>query len=73
MREERGLRVFENRVSRRIFGPNRGEVTGEWRELHSDYSSLNIIRVIKSRRMGWAGHVASMGEKRCTQDFGGET
>jgi hypothetical protein len=61
-------RVFENRVLRRIFGPKRDEVTGEWRKLHNDelhdlYSSPSIIRIIKSRRMRWAGHVARMGEK----------
>jgi hypothetical protein len=61
--------VFENRVLRRIFGPKRDEVTGDWRrlhneELHSVYSSPSIIRMIKSRRMRWAGHVARMGEKR---------
>jgi hypothetical protein len=61
--------VFENRVLRRIFGPKRDETTGEWRRLHKEelndlYSSPNIIRVIKSRRLRWAGHVASMGEKR---------
>jgi hypothetical protein len=61
--------VFENRVLRRIFGPKRDEVTGEWRklhhgELHIMYSSLDIIRQIKSRRMRWAGHVACMGEGR---------
>jgi hypothetical protein len=61
--------VFENRVLRRIFGPKRDEVTGEWRKLHSEelrivYSSPNIIRQIKSRRMRWAGHVARMGEER---------
>jgi len=69
LREERRLRVFENRVLRRIFGPKRDEVTGEWRKLHNDelnnlYSSPNIVRVIKSRRMRWAGHVARMGEGR---------
>ena len=61
--------MFENMVLRRIFGPRRDEVTGEWRRLHNEelndlYSSLNIVRVIKSRRMRWAGHVARMGEKR---------
>jgi hypothetical protein len=61
--------VFENRVLRRIFGPKRNEVTGEWRKLHNKeihdlYSSPSIIRIIKSRRMRWAGHVARMGEKR---------
>jgi hypothetical protein len=61
--------VFENRVLRRIFGPKRDEVTGKWRklhieELHNLYSSPNIIRQIKSRRMRWAGHVARMGEER---------
>jgi hypothetical protein len=65
LREERRLRVFENRVLRRIFGPNRNEVIGEWRKLHNEelhalYSSHNIVRVIKSRRMRWAGHVARM-------------
>jgi hypothetical protein len=63
------LRVFENRVLRRIFGPKRDEVTGGWRklnneELHGLYSSPNIVRVIKARRMRWAGHVARMGEVR---------
>jgi hypothetical protein len=65
-REERRLRVFENRVLRRIFGPKRAEVMGQWRkldsgELHNLYSSPDIIRQIKSRRMRWAGHVARMG------------
>jgi hypothetical protein len=69
LRGECRLRVFENRVLRRIFGPKRDEVTGEWRGLHNKelyalYSSLNIIRVIKSRRLRWAGHVACMGERR---------
>jgi hypothetical protein len=61
--------VFENRVLRRIFGPKRDEVTGEWRKLHSEelhnlYSSPDIIRQVKSRRMRWAEHVARMGEER---------
>ena len=69
LREERKLRVFENRVLRRIFGPRRDEVTGEWRKLHNDelndlYCSPNFVRVIKSRRMRWAGHVARMEEGR---------
>jgi hypothetical protein len=69
LREEQRLRVFENRVLRRIFGPTRDEVTGEWRklhnrELHNLYSSPDIIRQIKSWRMSWAGHLARMGEGR---------
>jgi hypothetical protein len=69
LREEHRLRVFENRVLRRIFGQKRDEVRGEWRklhnrELHDLYSSPSIIRIIKLRRMRWAGHVARMGEKR---------
>jgi hypothetical protein len=68
LREERKLRVFENKVLRRIFGPRRDEVTGEWRRLHNElndlYSSPNNVRVIKSRRMRWAGHVERMGGER---------
>jgi hypothetical protein len=65
IRKEQRLRVFENRVLRRIFGPKRDEVTGGWRKLHNEelhnlYSSPNIIRMIKSR---WAGHVARMGRR----------
>jgi len=69
LRKERKLRVFENMVLRRIFGPRRDEVTGEWRRLHNEelndlYPSPNIVRVIKSIRMRWAGHEAHMGEER---------
>jgi hypothetical protein len=69
LREEHRLRVFENRVLRRIFGPKRDEVTGEWRkmhnwELHNLYSSPDIIRQVKSRRKRWAGHVAHMEVER---------
>jgi hypothetical protein len=69
LREEHRLRVFENRVLRRIFGAKRDEETGEWRKLHNGElrdlcSSPSIIRIMKSRRMRWAGHVARMWEKR---------
>jgi len=69
LRKERRLRVFENRVLRRTFGPKRDKVTREWRKLHNKelnelFSSRNIVRVIKSRKMRWAGHVARMGERR---------
>jgi len=69
LREKPRLRMFDNRVLRRVFGPMRDEVTGEWRKLHNEepkflYTSPNIIRVIKSRRMRWAGHVAHMRERR---------
>jgi len=69
LREERGLRVFENRVLRIIFGTKRDDVTGEWRKLHKEKlndlcSSPNIFRVIEPRRLRWAGHVACMGERR---------
>jgi hypothetical protein len=78
LKDERRLRVFENRVLRRIFGPTRDEVTGEWRKLHNEdlnglYSLPNIVRVIKSRRLRWAGHVARIGGgERCVQGSGGE-
>jgi hypothetical protein len=73
LREEHSLRVFENRVLRRIFGPKREE-DESWRklrndELHSLYSSPNIVRVIKSRRLRWAGHVALMGEGKLFTGF----
>jgi len=69
LREEHRLRVFENRVLRRVFGPKRDKVTGEWRKLHIEelndlYSSSSIVQVIKLRRMIWAEHVAHMGESR---------
>ena len=69
LREERKLRVFENMVLRRILGPRRDELTEEWKRLHNEelndlYSAPNYMRVIKSRRMRWAGHVARMGEER---------
>jgi hypothetical protein len=72
LREEQRLRVFESRVLRRVFGPKRDEVTGQWRRLHNGklndlYSSPNIVGVIKSRRMSCAGHVARM------RDLGRET
>ena len=69
LREERRLRVFGSRVLREIFGPKREEVRDEWRKLHNEelndlYCSPNIFRVIKSRRIRWAGHVARTGERR---------
>jgi len=69
LREERKPRLFENMVLRRVFRPRRDEVTGEWRRMHSEelndlYSSPNIVRVLKSRRMRWAGHVARTVEER---------
>jgi hypothetical protein len=74
LREEQRLRVFENRVLRRIFGAKRNEATGEWRRLHNEelndlYSSPNIIRVIKSRRMTWVGHIARMGTRDMHRGF----
>jgi len=69
LREEYRLRVFENRVLKKIFGPKRDKVTGEWRILHNEelndlYCSPNIVWVIKPRRMSWAGHVAHIGDRR---------
>jgi hypothetical protein len=69
LREKRRLRVFENRVLSRIFGPKRDEVTGEWRKLHNEelhdlYSFTQYCAGDKSRRMRWAGHAALMGEER---------
>jgi hypothetical protein len=69
LREEQRLRAFENRLLRRTFGTKTDKATGEWRRLHNEelndlYSTPNIIRVIKSRRLRWAGHVARMGETR---------
>jgi hypothetical protein len=74
LREERRLRVFENRVLRRIFGPKGNEETRDWRKLHNDelndaYSSPSIFRVIKSRRMRWAGHVARLGRGEAYTGF----
>jgi len=68
------LRVFENRVLRRVFGPKRDEVTGEWRKLYNEenrdfYPIPNIVQVVKSRRMRWAGHVANMEEGRAVHRF----
>jgi hypothetical protein len=75
LREEYGLRVFENRVLRNVFGPKMDEVTGKWRRLHKEerhdmHFSPNVIRVNKPRKMRWTGHVARVG---CMQGFGGET
>jgi len=77
--EERRLRVFENWILRRILGPKRGKVTGEWRKLHNEelndlYCSLNVIRVIRLNSLRLEGHVARMGgEETGIQGFGGET
>jgi hypothetical protein len=74
LKEEHRLRVFENRVLRRVFGPKRVEETGEWRKLHSKelshlYSSPSIIRMIKLRRFRLVGHVARMGRRRTLIDY----
>jgi hypothetical protein len=74
LREERRLRVFENRVLRGVFGSKRDEVTGEWRKLHNEelndlYSSPPVVRVMKSRRMRWARHVARMGRGEVCTGF----
>jgi hypothetical protein len=74
IKEEHRLRAFENRVLRRLFGPKRDEEKGEWRKLHNKelhdlYSSPSIIRIIKSRRMRWAGHVARMGRRGTLKDY----
>jgi hypothetical protein len=69
--------VFEHRVLRGMFGPKRDELAGEWKKLHNEelndlYSSPNIVRLMKPRRMKWTGHVARMRERRCIQSFSGE-
>jgi hypothetical protein len=78
LREECRLRIFENRMLRRVFGLKRDEVTRDWRRLYNKqlyalYSSQNIIQVIRSRRLRWAGHVAHKEEERCRHGCGGET
>jgi hypothetical protein len=77
LREERRLRVFGNRVLRRIFGPIRSKVAGEWRKFHNEelndlYFPPTIVRVIKSGRIKWVGHVARMGGEKRVQGFDGE-
>jgi hypothetical protein len=80
LKEEDRLKIFENMMLRRIFGPNRYEIIGGFRELHDGelhklYASTNIIIIIESKRIRWAGHVARMGEREeeCVQNFGGRT
>ena len=78
LKQERRLKVFENRVLRGIYGLKRVEVTREWRKIHNEelndlYCSPNIVWVVKSRKMRWVGHVARMGEDRCAHVSGGET
>jgi hypothetical protein len=75
LREERKLRLLENTLLRRIYGPKKDEVTGKWRKLRNEdlYCSPNIIRVIKSRRMRWEGHVARMGIRELYAGFWWET
>jgi hypothetical protein len=78
LKEERRLRVFENRVLRSIFGQKRDELTGRWGKLHNEelndpYCSPNVTWLVKSRGMRWEEHVACMGERRGIQGFGGET
>ena len=77
LREERMLRIFENKVLRRIFGPKRDEVTGEWRRLHNKElyalcSLQNTTRAIKSRRLRWVGHVARIGKRRSARETRGK-
>jgi hypothetical protein len=68
LREEHRLRVFENRVLKRIFGPNRDKMTGGWRKLHNE----ELHNLIKSRKMRWTGNVHEWGEEECIQDSGGK-
>jgi hypothetical protein len=77
LREEHRPRAFENRVLRRIFEPKRDEVRGSWRKLHNEdhhnlYTLPSIIRIIKSRRMRWAGHIAQMGERNAYRNLVGK-
>jgi len=77
LREERRMRVFETRMMRRMFGPKRDKIPGEWRKLYKEelsdfYSSPNIVHVSKSRRLRWAGHVALMGERILVVKPGGK-